>query len=158
MAEAQRKFISFTCTVTSGVGTRLFLLCGSVTPARGPPSQTLRGRSKALHHVHILTTGRRYALTHLSWEDGMEPASWQTTLETVCSNLCQIFFYFGKQIPKVFKGYQDLPGGSTGKEPACQCRRHNTASSIPGSGRSPGEGNGNPLQYSCLGTPKDKGA
>ena len=31
------------------------------------------------------------------------------------------------------------------------------ASSIPGCGRSPGEGNGNPLQYSCLGNPKDRG-
>ena len=30
--------------------------------------------------------------------------------------------------------------------------------SIPGSGRSPGEGNGNPLQYSCLETPMDGGA
>ena len=30
--------------------------------------------------------------------------------------------------------------------------------SIPGSGRSPGEGNGNPLQYSCLGNPRDRGA
>ena len=30
--------------------------------------------------------------------------------------------------------------------------------SIPGSGRSPGEGKGNPLQYSCLGNPMDKGA
>ena len=29
---------------------------------------------------------------------------------------------------------------------------------IPGSGRSPGGGNGNPLQYSCLGNPVDKGA
>ena len=29
-------------------------------------------------------------------------------------------------------------------------------SSIPGSGRSPGEGNGNPLQYSCLGNPMDR--
>jgi len=29
--------------------------------------------------------------------------------------------------------------------------------SIPGSGRSPGEGNGNPLQYSCLGNPMDGG-
>ena len=28
--------------------------------------------------------------------------------------------------------------------------------SIPGSGRSPGEGNGNPLQYSCLGNPMDR--
>ena len=30
--------------------------------------------------------------------------------------------------------------------------------SIPGSGRLPGEGNGNPLQYSCLGSPTDRGA
>ena len=30
--------------------------------------------------------------------------------------------------------------------------------SIPGPGRSPGEGNGNPLQYSCLGNPRDRGA
>ena len=30
--------------------------------------------------------------------------------------------------------------------------------SIPGSGRSPGRGNGNPLQYSCLGNPMDRGA
>ena len=32
------------------------------------------------------------------------------------------------------------------------------ADSIPGSGRSPGRGNGNPLQYSCLGDPMDGGA
>ena len=32
------------------------------------------------------------------------------------------------------------------------------ASSILGLGRSPGEGNGNPLQYSCLGNPMDRGA
>ena len=31
-------------------------------------------------------------------------------------------------------------------------------SSIPGLGRSPGEGNGNPLQYSCLENPRDRGA
>ena len=31
-------------------------------------------------------------------------------------------------------------------------------SSIPGSGRSPGDGNGNPLQYSCLENPRDRGA
>ena len=33
-----------------------------------------------------------------------------------------------------------------------------SASLIPGLGRSPGEGNGNPLQYSCLGNPMDRGA
>ena len=30
--------------------------------------------------------------------------------------------------------------------------------SVPGSGRTPGEGNGNPLQYACLGNPMDRGA
>ena len=46
-------------------------------------------------------------------------------------------------------------GGSDGKESACNA---GDLSSIPGLGRSPGEGNGNPLQYSCLENPKDRGA
>ena len=48
-----------------------------------------------------------------------------------------------------------FPGGSIGKESACNAR---DASLIPGLGRSPGRGNGNPLQYFCLGNPMDKGA
>ena len=46
-----------------------------------------------------------------------------------------------------------FPGGISGKQPTCQCRRYKNAGSIPGSGRSPGEGNGNPFQYSCLQNP-----
>ena len=46
-------------------------------------------------------------------------------------------------------------GGSDGKESACNA---GDPSLIPGSGRSPGEGNGNPLQYSCLENPMDRGA
>ena len=42
----------------------------------------------------------------------------------------------------------------SGKEPACNAA---DPSSIPGLGRSPGKGNGNPLQCSCLGNPKDRG-
>ena len=42
-----------------------------------------------------------------------------------------------------------------GKEPACPCRRRKFH---PGSGRSPGEGNGKPLQYSCLENSMDRGA
>ena len=38
------------------------------------------------------------------------------------------------------------------------CANAGDAGSIPGSGRSPGEGNGNPLQYSRLGNPMDRGA
>ena len=40
----------------------------------------------------------------------------------------------------------------------CQCRRCRDSCSIPGSGRSPGNGNGNPLQYSCLENPMERGA
>ena len=44
---------------------------------------------------------------------------------------------------------------SVGKEPACNA---GDLGSIHGSGRSPGEGNGNPLQYSRLENPMDRGA
>ena len=48
-----------------------------------------------------------------------------------------------------------FPGRSYGKESACNA---GDAGSIPGLGRVPGEGNGNPLQYSCLENPMDGGA
>ena len=48
-----------------------------------------------------------------------------------------------------------FPGGSDDKESACSA---GDLGSIPGSGRSPGEGNGNPLQYPCLENSKDRGA
>ena len=46
-------------------------------------------------------------------------------------------------------------GGSDSKESACNARN---LGSIPGLGRFPGGGHGNPLQYSCLGNPMDRGA
>ena len=48
-----------------------------------------------------------------------------------------------------------FPGCSDGKEFACNA---GDTGSIPGSGRSPGEGNGNPFQYFCLENPRDRGA
>ena len=47
-----------------------------------------------------------------------------------------------------------FPGSSDGKETAYN---EGNLSSIPGSGRSPGEGNDNPLQYFCLVNPMDRG-
>ena len=44
------------------------------------------------------------------------------------------------------------------KESACQCTDTRDPGSIPESGRSPGKGNGNPLQSSCLGNLMDRGA
>ena len=48
-----------------------------------------------------------------------------------------------------------FPGGAEVKVSTCNV---GDLGSIPGSGRSPGEGNGNPLQYSCLENPMDGGA
>ena len=53
------------------------------------------------------------------------------------------------EVPKI-----PFPGGSEVKASASNA---GDVSSIPGSGRSPGEGNDNPLQYSCLGNPMDRG-
>ena len=46
-----------------------------------------------------------------------------------------------------------FPGGSAGKKPPCQWRDARDVGLIPRSRRSPGEGNGKLLQYSCLGNP-----
>ena len=51
---------------------------------------------------------------------------------------------------------QGLPGGASGKEPSCQCRRH-SAGSIPTSGVYARVGHGKPFQYSCLKNPMDRG-
>ena len=51
--------------------------------------------------------------------------------------------------------YWGFPGSSVGKESVCST---GDLGSIPGSGRSSGEGHGNTLQYSCLENPRDRGA
>ena len=63
----------------------------------------------------------------------------------------------GSYIMYIFKlssfDQRGFPCGSDGKESACDV---GDQGSIPGSGRYPGEGHGNPLQYSCLENPMDK--
>ena len=54
------------------------------------------------------------------------------------------------EVAKVIEGF---PGGSVVKNPPTNV---GDAGSVPGSGRSPGGGNGNPLQYSCLENSMDK--
>ena len=53
--------------------------------------------------------------------------------------------------------HKGFPGGASGKEPACQCRTHRGVSVIPGSGRSPGGGNGNEVVF-FPGKSTDRGA
>ena len=57
-------------------------------------------------------------------------------------------------LKNLFRGQQDFPGGSGGKASAYNA---GDLGSIPRLGRSPGEGNSNPLQYSCLENPMDGG-
>ena len=72
-------------------------------------------------------------------------------------------FLFGGSVWGPFSGTEPLvrrlesglPRWLSGREPA---RQVGDVGSIPGSGRSPGGGNGDPLQDSCLGNPRDRGA
>ena len=75
-------------------------------------------------------------------------ASWE-------HGLSGIFFF-----PTTALTSRGYPGGTSGKERNWQFKRHNIKDLglIPGLERSPGEGNGNPLQHSCLGNPMDCGA
>ena len=55
----------------------------------------------------------------------------------------------------IYETDRGFPSGSDGKESTCNA---GDPGSSHGSGRSPGEGNGNPLQYPCLGNPMHRGA
>ena len=78
----------------------------------------------------------------LHWQADSSPLSHQESLAlTVLRSTGQLFLGF--------------PHRSVGKESACNA---GDPGSIPGSERSPAEGNGNPLQYSCLENPMDGGA
>ena len=57
-------------------------------------------------------------------------------------------------VPNFQRGF---PGGSVVKNPPVNAGDTGDAGSIPGSGRYPGGGHGNPLQYSCLENPVDRG-
>ena len=67
-------------------------------------------------------------------------------------------FWFPFSLPPSCPGgteVEEFVSRLTGKAPACSA---GDPGSLPGSGRSPGEGNGNPLQYFCLGNPMDGGS
>ena len=63
--------------------------------------------------------------------------------------------YFCQKYQYTYSGILGFPGGADSKESACNA---GDPGSTSGSGRSPGEGSGNPLQHSCLENPMDRGA
>ena len=81
----------------------------------------------------------------------------------VCSTVGVLVLLFGPWKPCLQINIEQLfiggvPGGSVVKNPPANAGVTGDAGSIPGSGRSPGGGNGNSLQYSCLENPTDRGA
>ena len=74
-------------------------------------------------------------------------------LEFKLSKLSSMFFLHAFWVTP--SASEDFPRGSDSKESACNA---GDQGSIPGLGRSPGGGHGNPLQYSCLENPMDRGA
>ena len=86
------------------------------------------------------------------FQEAGEHSGWNTEF------LCSLIFYLFKQnllnyLPVNLLG--GFPDGSDSKEATCNA---GDLGSIPGSGRSPGEGDGYPLQYSCLENSMDRGA
>ena len=72
-----------------------------------------------------------------------------------CSIFTSMAFSLIKSFLKCIIHYNGFSGGSDSKESTCNAR---DPGSIPGLGRSSGEGSGNPLQYSYLENPMDRGA
>ena len=75
-----------------------------------------------------------------------QPPYFQEKLVTICKTGWKV---------NIWNGFHICLHSSVGKESACST---GDPGSIPGSRRSPGAGNGNPLQYSCLENPTDRGA
>ena len=87
------------------------------------------------------------------------PLPWQLCLFSMyMSDFFLSHSEFGDQIKMEGNGEDGLPGGTVVKNLPANAGDAGDAGSIPGSGKSPGEGNGNPLQYSCLKNSMDRGA
>ena len=99
--------------------------------------------------------GPRYRTPHLS-------LLWLYTVVHVAADIYMVLFWPPLLAHDLYLNFQLFKaawlvflGGSDSKESACGAA---DAGFIPGLGRSPREGNSNPLKYSCLGNPMDRGA
>ena len=128
------------------------------------PDPGTEPRSPALQADSLLADPPRKPREHISgyqWGGGRgRENKRQRECETICPFKKKYVFIVENGGNLIIKGTVNpcslllFPGG---KEPACQCRRHKRHLCDPGLGRFPGGGHGNPLQYSYLENPLDRG-
>ena len=94
--------------------------------------------------------GNSNLLQYSCLENSMDRGTWPATVHGFAKSRTWLSLH-----TRIFIG---LPDGSVGKESTRNAGDTRDSDSIPGSGRSPGQGNGNPLWYSCLKNPMGGGA
>ena len=120
----------------------------------------IEGRRRRGRHRMRWLDGLTYAMDmSLSrpWDFVMDREAWYAVVHGIAKSWTQLSDWTELKINSLFQLCvchltRDFPGGSDGD--SCSAR---DLASIPVLGRSPGEGNDNPLQYSCLGNPMDRG-
>ena len=105
-----------------------------------------------IHNWRIIATEKLVPLSMKLSPETNYPQSSRLTINCICFGSHKSIHWSDRYQCLYSEGF---PCSSVGKESACNA---GDPGLIPGSGRSLGEGNGNPLQYSCLENPMDRGA
>ena len=145
-----------------------FRIWSSSTGIPSPPLTLLVVMLPKAHlTLHSRISGSRWVIIP-PWLSGL----WRSFLYSSSVYSCHLFLMSSgsvRSIPflsfivprnplKIISNYnQNFSSGSAGKESACSVGDTGNVGLIPGSGRSSGEGSGNPLQYSCWVNPMDRG-
>ena len=108
----------------------------------------------ATHHHGLLTT-MGYSLLWATHHHGLLTTMGSLQESHMLKHCSPVWWCLEVRLWEVVRVRWGFPRGSDGKESTCNV---GDQGSIPGSGRCPGEGDGNPLQYSCLEKSMDRGA
>ena len=157
---AHHQLLDFTQTHAHWVGDAIQPSHPLLPPS--PPAINLsqhQGLFKWVSSSHQVAKLLEFQLQHQSFQwvyQDWFPLGWTSWISLQSKGLSRVFSNTTVQKHQFFGTQpQGFPCGSDGKASAYNAR---DLGSIPGSGRSSGEGNGNPLQYSCLENPMDWGA
>ena len=123
------------------------------------PLHKVRAKLQSALQIHGFNTSLpiRGFTTIYNLEVGGCSFAYIYTFTTICLLLWKFSVFVYKIRCSIFS-WESFPGGLVVKNLPASAADAGHVGSVSGSGRSPGEGNGNLLQYSCLGNPMDRGA